>query len=151
MPRSPLPPPICRRARWYFDLKELDGSWIGEKGLSRPLILSGRLFFTTFLPDASGTGVDLCATPIEGSGRLFAVDLLTAAAVYPNWDGVGDNANYTRADRTYDTSLPGIPSEPVPVFQPKGVTIIIGGGGGGTSFDPDVGMPTFINYWHQSQ
>lgn len=135
---------------WFIDFSEpSDGSWIGEKGLSRTLILDGKAIFTTFIPGVVSVSADSCDAPAGGSGRLYAVDALNAKAVYLDWDGVGDSTNYTRADRTYDVSLPGIPSEPVPVFQKEGVTIVVGGGGGGFVFDPDVALPKVETFWYE--
>ncbi len=138
------------KSGWYINLNEpSDSSWIGEKGLSRSLILDGKLLFTTFIPGAGSSNADLCGSPVGGSGRFYVIDVLNATAVYPDWDGEGDSSNYTRTDRTYDNTLPGIPSEPVPVFQKTGVTIVIGGGGGGFVFDPDVDLPKVETFWYE--
>ncbi len=132
---------------WYFDLSE-NGAWIGEKGLSSPIILDNRAFFTTYIPGANDNADDTCGSPVEGFGRLYAVDILNASAVYPNWDGVGDSSNYTKEDRDYDLWA-GIPSSAVPIFQPEGVTLIVGGGGGGGTFDPDIELPVIRTFWLQ--
>ncbi|MEJ1354755.1 MAG: PilC/PilY family type IV pilus protein [Candidatus Sedimenticola sp. (ex Thyasira tokunagai)] len=141
------------KSGWYINLNEPGTSnWIGEKGLSRTLILDGKLLFTTFIPTAAESGTpDTCGSPLGGYGRFYVIDALNATAVYPNWDGAGDSSNYTRTDRTYDSTLPGIPSEPVPVFQKTGVTVVIGGGGGGFVFDPDVDLPKIETFWYEEQ
>jgi type IV pilus assembly protein PilY1 len=134
---------------WYFDLKE-DAEWVGEKGLSSPIILDNRVFFTTYVPGANDSDNDVCGSPVEGYGKLYAVDIFNGSAVYPNWDGSGDDANFTKEDRDYDLWA-GIPSGVVPVFQPKGVMLVVGGGGGGGTFDPDIQLPVVRTFWMQER
>jgi Tfp pilus tip-associated adhesin PilY1 len=80
---------------WYLDLP-LDG----EKGIARPLIIEkpttsnlhrNVLFFATYVPPSldgnSGQNSDACGFD-EGSSRLYAVELLTAA---PAFDDVNDD------------------------------------------------------------
>ena len=45
---------------WYISLEELDGSFIGEKSLSEPLILGGVGILTTFIPENIAGAVDSC-------------------------------------------------------------------------------------------
>ncbi len=137
------------KSGWFIDLSE-DGTWIGEKGLSSPIILDNRVFFTTYIPGANTNADDTCGSPVEGFGRLYAVDILNAQAVYPNWDGTGDVSNYTKEDRDYDLWA-GIPSAVVPIFQENGITLIVGGGGGGGTFDPNIELPMIRTFWLQSR
>ena len=124
---------------WYIDLPDS-----GEKALSAAEVIAGKLFITTYLPAGvvSGSSCSLA----EGNGRLWGLNVLNAAALF-NWDGVGDSDNLTKSDRYY-TLGPGIPSSAVPIFQPEGVTLLIGGGGI-ESVDPDVDIPRFETYWYQ--
>ncbi|TVZ37426.1 type IV pilus assembly protein PilY1 [Alteromonadaceae bacterium 2753L.S.0a.02] len=85
---------------------ELEGR--GEKGLSRPLVANGTVFFTSYIPRRSS---DTCA-PAEGSGRLYMVRLDNSSAKYNNV-------------RDYDVG-PGIPTSVVPVGQN---TLIVPGSG----------------------
>jgi type IV pilus assembly protein PilY1 len=140
---------IKQKKGWYMDLSE-SGTWIGEKGLSSPIILDNKAFFTTYVPGANESPNDSCGSPVEGYGRLYALNILNAAAVYPNWDGTGDTANLTKEDRDYDLWA-GIPSNVVPVFQPGGVTLVVGGGGGGGTFDPDIDLPVVRTFWLQER
>ncbi len=127
---------------WYIDL---EGS--GEKGLAAPVVLDGKIFFTTYVPEKV---IDPTKCSIqEGTGKLYAVDVLDGSAVM-NWDGVGDDTNLTKSDRTYGLGS-GIPSQAVPIFQPEGITLLIGGGGGATSVDPDIGLPRTRTYWGQEE
>jgi type IV pilus assembly protein PilY1 len=135
------------------DLQAADGYFLdfegsGEKGLASPVVLGGTAFFTSYLPEGvvSATTCSLA----EGSGLLYAINVLNGAAVYPNWDDVGDDSNLTKADRTY-TLGGGIPSSAVPIFQEEGITLLIGGGGGATTIDPDLALPRQRTYWGQEE
>ena len=89
----------------------------GEKVLSTPLTITGKVFFTTYLP-RSGTGATACA-PSEGAGRLYAVALQDATAVI-NYDTSDDDASNpdapsTISDRSVELQSLGIPAEVVSV------------------------------------
>jgi type IV pilus assembly protein PilY1 len=134
-------------------LKDADGYFLdfegkGEKGLASPVVLGGTAFFTSYLPDGVVTATT-CSLA-EGSGLLYAINVLNGAAVYPNWDDVGDDTNLTKADRTY-TLGGGIPSSAVPIFQEEGITLLIGGGGGATTIDPNLALPRSRTYWGQEE
>jgi type IV pilus assembly protein PilY1 len=127
---------------WYIDLEG-----VGEKGLAAPVILDGRIFFTTYVPEKV---IDPTQCSIqEGAGKLYQIDVLDGSAVQ-NWDGVGDDNNLTKSDRTYGLGS-GIPSQAVPIFQPEGITLLIGGGGGATSVDPNIALPRVRTYWGQEE
>ena len=111
--------------------------------MAAPVVLGGKLFFTTYLPEAvSGS----CEAQ-EGGGRLYAVDVLNAKAVI-NFDGIGNDSNLSASDRTY-TLGGGIPSGAVPIFQEEGITLLIGTSAGGESVDPELGLPRVRTYWGQ--
>jgi type IV pilus assembly protein PilY1 len=117
---------------------------LGEKGLASPIVLAGKLFITSFTPQATVSG-DQCQLA-EGGGRLYGLDVLNAQPKF-NWDEVGDIT--TKADRTYQLAA-GIPSGAVPIFQEEGVTLLIGVGGGAESVDPNIALPRARTYWfHQ--
>jgi type IV pilus assembly protein PilY1 len=117
----------------------------GEKGLASPVVLGGKLFITTFSPQAT-TANDVCQL-MEGGGRLYGLDVLNAQPKF-NWDQVGDIAS--RADRIYQLAA-GIPSGAVPIFQEEGVTLLIGVGGGAETVDPNIALPRARTYWFQEQ
>ena len=121
----------------------LDLTANGEKGLAPPIVLAGKVFFTTYLPDGVVSSTS-CALA-EGSGLLYGINLLNGAAVF-NWDGVGDDITLSAADRTY-TLGGGIPSAAVPIFQPEGITLLVGGGGGASAVDPKIGLPRGRTFW----
>lgn len=66
---------------WYINLQESEmtqGSWIGEKGLSSPIVLKGKAYVATYVPPLESE--DQCNFS-EGESRLYALDILNAAAV----------------------------------------------------------------------
>ncbi|MEL0082883.1 MAG: hypothetical protein VW985_07575, partial [Gammaproteobacteria bacterium] len=60
---------------WFLDFTD-SGLKVGEKGLSSPIVLAGKLFFTTFLPSGSN---DPCQV-IQGTGRLYGINAITVNA-----------------------------------------------------------------------
>ena len=99
---------------WRLGLEEP-----GEKVLATALTLTGKTFFTTYLP-FSGTGATACS-PSEGAGRLYAVSLQDATAVI-NYDTSDDDpsssdpdAPNSKADRSVELQSLGIPAEVVSV------------------------------------
>ncbi len=97
---------------WRLQLEEP-----GEKVLATALTLTGKTFFTTYLPN-SGTGATACS-PSEGAGRLYAVSLQDATAVI-NYDSTDDNPDdpgkpTTKEDRSVGLQSLGIPSEVVSI------------------------------------
>ena len=93
----------------------------GEKVLATPLTITGKTFFTSYLPQ-SGGGATACS-PSEGSGRLYAVSLQNATAVI-NYDTSDDDASNpdqpsTVSDRSIELQSLGIPAEVVSVPPDK--------------------------------
>lgn len=89
----------------------------GEKVLATALTLSGKVFFTTYLPRTAGAA-SACA-PAEGAGRLYAVSFQDATAVI-NYDTSDDDPTNpgepsTTNDRFTDLISAGIPAEVVSV------------------------------------
>jgi len=89
----------------------------GEKVMATPLTVTGKTFFTSYLPQAGG-GATAC-TPSEGGGRLYAVSLQNATAVM-NYDTSDDDPNNpdeptTKNDRSVELQSLGIPAEVVSV------------------------------------
>jgi type IV pilus assembly protein PilY1 len=89
----------------------------GEKVLATPLTVTGKTFFTSYMPQ-SGGGATAC-TPSEGSGRLYAVSMQNATAVmnYDTSDDDPDNPDQptTKNDRSVELQSLGIPAEVVSV------------------------------------
>ena len=125
---------------YYLDLVEP-----GEKGLSSPIILEGRVFFTTYLPQEV---VDEAACRlVEGAGRLYGFNVLNGAAVF-NWDGSPESEPFTVYDRIYGLGA-GIPSSAVPIFQPEKISLLIGGSGGASVVDPGLKLLRQRTFWFE--
>jgi len=89
----------------------------GEKVLATALTITGKIFFTSYLPH-SGTGATACS-PSEGVGRLYAVALQDAKSVI-NYDSSDDDPSNpdeptTKNDRHVELRSLGIPAEVVSV------------------------------------
>jgi type IV pilus assembly protein PilY1 len=106
---------------WYIDLERL-----GEKNLSAPLVVLGVAYFTTFVPPSIDASTD-CVTA-EGSGWIYALDILTGAAVNPDYDETnGDQIK--KSDRSKKIGE-GIPSKVVPIIIGDKIVLLTGSGGG---------------------
>jgi len=89
----------------------------GEKILATPLTLTGKVFFTSYLPKGGSTAT-ACA-PSEGAGRLYAVSLQNGSSVI-NYDTSDDDPDKpgeptTKSDRSTDLNSAGIPAEVVTI------------------------------------
>ena len=97
---------------WRLQLEEP-----GEKVLATALTMTGKVFFTSYLPN-SGTGATACS-PSEGAGRLYAVSLQDAKSVmnYDTTDDDPDNPDQptSKEDRSVELTSLGIPAEVVSV------------------------------------
>ncbi|OQY21844.1 MAG: hypothetical protein B6I37_08060 [Desulfobacteraceae bacterium 4572_35.2] len=101
---------------WFLNFVESDGSSVGEKIVSSPVIYMGVVMFTTFVPaegeeDNSET-YDPCSSPgSSGTGRFYAINYKTAAAVFNlnKSNDQGDEEVIDREDRHFELSKSGIP------------------------------------------
>jgi type IV pilus assembly protein PilY1 len=93
----------------------------GEKVLATPLTMSGKVFFTSYMPQG-GSSAAACS-PSEGSGRLYALSLQNAGSVinYDTSDDTttdedpdGDDAT-SKNDRSVELNSAGIPAEVVTI------------------------------------
>ncbi len=103
---------------WYIELDRL-----GEKNLSAPLVVLGVAYFTTFVPPVANTE---CVAS-EGSGWIYALDILTGAAINPNYDET-NGAQIEKSDRRKKIG-DGIPSKVVPITIGQKVVLLTGIGG----------------------
>ena len=97
---------------WRLGLTET-----GEKVLATALTITGKVFFTTYLPHAASSAS--ACSPSEGAGRLYAVNLQDATAVI-NYDTSDDDPSApgepsTVADRSIELRSGGIPAEVVSI------------------------------------
>lgn len=133
---------------WFIDLVEttavklpngLTTTWIGEKGLSRPVIFGGILFVTTFIPANDASAQQTCVAS-EGTAKAYALDYLTSAAEFDfNNDGTKERSI---------TIGGGIPSEVVIVIRPGGVTAGVGVPGGMASVPAPPVQPWVRTFWY---
>ena len=89
----------------------------GEKVLATALTVTGKVFFTTYMPSASSSAS--ACSPSEGAGRLYAVALQDATAVI-NYDTSDDDPSApgepsTVSDRSVELRSGGIPAEVVSI------------------------------------
>lgn len=119
----------------------------GEKALARSITIEGKVYFTTFEP--ASTAVNLCA-PLGGTGRLYVVDLINAAA-QEDFDSNGNT------DRSWiiGSILPDTPS---PHFGSDGEIRLLlppgsdGSGALGSPFLTGASIPKpFGTYWFQEE
>jgi type IV pilus assembly protein PilY1 len=117
----------------------------GEKGLSSPIVLGGTVFFTTYLPDKV-VNIASCSLA-EGAGLLYGINVLNGTAVF-NWDQSPATDPLSIADRRMALGS-GIPSAAVPIFQPNGISLLIGGSSGATVVDPGLALPRSRTFWFE--
>jgi len=103
-------------AGWKIQMNQATG----EKILSRPLIVNGVIYFSSYLPPNTSTST-LCG-PDEGSGLNYAVNLHDATAVF-NLDlsnavvgPSGEVVELQSGDRFYSAGA-GIPSDPIVITK----------------------------------
>lgn len=110
---------------WYLDLKTAGrtGASVasGEKALAPPLVLSGNILFSTYLPV---NPTDPCAVSV-GNGRAYNLGILSGRAGL-NWDGSDPNEAKTTADAVFELKSGGIPPQVVPVYTTEGIKYLVG-------------------------
>jgi len=110
----------------------------GEKNLSSSVTLSGTVFFTTFSPNENTA----TCVPTPGTGKLYAVNLQRAIAVY-NWDTA--DSDLTKEDRKKEKICNCLPETPPPHFDENGnIRIIVNDG----TFDTGSQLKTGGTYWY---
>ncbi|WP_319574491.1 hypothetical protein [uncultured Desulfobacter sp.] len=120
---------------WFIRIQETNGSKVGEKVVSSPLIFNGVVYFSTYVPD---TGVAIVTDPCAisgagGNGYLYAIGYKYGEAVInfdPTNDTVDENNDkkevLRRSDRRKKLKNKGIPPQPVLVVHEGKPTIITG-------------------------
>ena len=107
---------------WYIKLSEMDGSFVGEKALSEPLILSGVAIFTTFIPASAGLTNNSCKAN-DGTGAIYFVNVVDGT---PTGDNT-DDGTQTREDRRILLARGGIPPTPRVIITGAGIpTLCVG-------------------------
>ncbi len=133
---------------WFIRLVEADGSSVGEKVVSSPIIFGGVIYFTTYIPDSGAVVVDPCANPgAKGAGYLYAIGYKHGEAVqdYDTSNNDQNSGDKHRGDRRKKLGTPGIPPEPVLVVHEGKPTIITGF----TTENPVFRQSVEVFYWRQ--
>ncbi|MGB5705550.1 MAG: hypothetical protein WBM41_01860 [Arenicellales bacterium] len=113
----------------------------GEKGLSQPLVLFGKIFFNSYVPPLSQGSAPVCA-PDEGGGQSYLISLQDATAV-EDLNSANNTSGNVVLDRSERLNAGGIPSSPVVAGQFGGTQLgggAGGGGGGGGTCETSVGI-----------
>ena len=143
-PKDLADPSEFTGANGYYLRLDTGGVGNGEKGLAAPTTIAGKLFFTTYLPEGV-VSTDSCSLA-EGRGQLYGINAVTSAPIF-DWDDDG-TTTMTTGDRVYGLGA-GIPSNPVPVFLPEKIMLLIGVGGGAEAVDPEITVPRQRTYWFE--
>jgi type IV pilus assembly protein PilY1 len=133
---------------WFIDYKELNGTYIGEKGLTRPNVFFGNLFYTTYIPEVTDQLQQQCQVS-AGFSRLYGLNLLTGAALFADWDNPGSGQTPTTSTRAKTLGGGGIASDPLIIISEGGTGGLAGSGAGGESFPTGATLPIQRTYWFQ--
>ncbi len=126
---------------WLISLEQLDGSFVGEKGLAEPLILNGSAIFTTYIPASAGLITSVC-TPNAGNGLLYFVNVSDGTPTYNLAGTVGEGK---RVDRTSLLQVSGIPPSPSVIVTDKGDSLCVGTECGSAG----LGTTVTKSYWYE--
>jgi type IV pilus assembly protein PilY1 len=113
---------LSAESGWFISLEELDGTFVGEKGLSEPLILNGVAIITTFTPASAGISTSACEAN-DGTGAIFFVNVADGTPTYD----LSGNLDKTREDRKVFLDRGGIPPSPTVIITGAGTpTLCVG-------------------------
>jgi type IV pilus assembly protein PilY1 len=133
---------------WYIVFQEPGSppTFVGEKGLAPTTVFNGILFFSTYIPSGTAAAEGSCIGA-EGLGRLWAIDLLSGAAVFEEFSP--DTSTLNTADR-FKAVGAGIPTQVVPVVQIPGITLLVGGSAGATNPGIVLQHNVRTTHWYQN-
>ena len=107
---------------WYITFDEMDGSFIGEKALSEPLIVNGVGLVTTYVPEDLNPN-PLSCTPKAGSGAVYFVNVTDGTPTF----NIAGTVDRTREDRKEFLKRGGIPPSPSIILTEGGTpTMCVG-------------------------
>jgi len=128
---------------WYISLNETDGSYIGEKGLSEPLILAGSAIVTTYIPDDVDPNSSSCE-PKAGTGLIYYLNVTDGTPTF-NLSSTDDDTR-TRDDRHNYLERGGIPPSPSVIITEGGdPTLCVGTECGSAKMGLDIQKM----YWYE--
>lgn len=130
---------------WYISLEEVDGTFIGEKGLSEPLILSGTAIVTTYIPQDINPDPDASVCqPRAGTGLIYYLNVTDGSPTF-NLSSTTDDTK-TREDRHEYLQRGGIPPSPsVIITQGGDSTLCVGT----ECWDAGLGLDLQKMYWYE--
>jgi type IV pilus assembly protein PilY1 len=124
---------VNQQGGWYFnlDLQSSDTAWIGEKGLTAPVVIDKTVYFGTYVPPQ--TTKDLCQTFDEGQSWLYAFDLLSGGATTKlageKDASTGETQESKGGTKDKPLAIPGATGTPTisPIVLPTGAGILAKG------------------------
>jgi type IV pilus assembly protein PilY1 len=130
---------------WYITLEETDGSFIGEKGLSEPLILSGTAIVTTYIPQdlVVDPTASICQ-PRAGTGIIYYLNVTDGTPTFNLTSTANDTK--TREDRKHYLKRGGIPPSPSVIITEDGTPTICVGTECGAA---NLGLDIQKMYWYE--
>jgi type IV pilus assembly protein PilY1 len=148
---------------WFIKLKEglsddaaNPAGWIGEKSYSQPVVVGGKLFYTTFIPPTisdmqNAANPNICK-PALGRGRIYARDLLTGSSIFKDWNTKDstknpDNTAALTKDDVYREDNGPPPSEIGLGIRPD--DIIVASQSPLKAAPAGTGLPRGRIYWHE--
>ncbi len=129
---------------WILKLVEL-----GEKGISKPLVIAGKLFFTTYLPvSASGDPQqdDASCEVVLGESRVWGINVLSGAALFADWDN--DGTSFSNEDRFLNLGG-GMGGDLSVQATADAISLLTPTGQAAEGIDPGVGLPRERTFWYQ--
>jgi len=104
----------------YIQMKEENGSFVGEKVLAKSITFNNQVMFTTYTPVATAA---VACSPSQGSARAYLINIEDGTPVY---DFNASGGDLTKIDRRMELVRGGIPPEPSLIFHENGPVILVG-------------------------
>jgi type IV pilus assembly protein PilY1 len=121
----------------YLDDEDNPGSWLGEKGLSEPLIIEGVAIVTTYTPNLTVSTAN--CDPNIGLGKIYFLNILDATPAFPSDLDV-------RSERHVELTRGGIPPTPNVIITEGGVpTLCVGT----ECQEAEFGLGVRKTYWYE--
>ena len=112
---------LTTAAGWFISLEQPDGSFVGEKALSEPLIIGGVAIVTTFIPASAGINLSACKAN-DGTGSIYFVNVTDGT---PKFDLSGNIESPESRSEYLDRG--GIPPSPTVIITEEGTpTLCVG-------------------------
>ena len=130
---------------WYITLQEPGGAFIGEKGLSEPLILSGTAIVTTYIPQDINPSPNASACqPRAGTGLIYYLNVTDGTPTFNLTSTT--NTTLTREDRHNYLQRGGIPPSPSVIITKGGDSTLCVGT---ECWEAGLGLKLQKMYWYE--